>query len=59
MVWMVKSLRLLKIKRMVKSSWPEKIRRTIESLRPLKSPRLVKNPRLWKYWRDWKNKRPA
>jgi hypothetical protein len=55
----VKSLRLLKLRRMAKSLRPEKIRWTIESLRALKSPRLVKNQCLQKSWRNWKSMRPA
>jgi hypothetical protein len=55
----VKSLRLLKIRRMAKSLRPEKIRWTIESLQALKPPRLVKNQRFQKSWWNWKSRRPA
>ncbi len=55
---MYKYLRLLIIKRIVKSLRLLKVRRMVKSLRALKSPRLVKYPRPWKSRRDWKSKRP-
>ncbi len=61
---MVKSLRLLKIKRMAKSLCLPKIRRMVKSLRLLKirrmakSLRLVKYQRPWKCWRSRKSRRP-